>query len=307
MQEIYFPDGFFAGEEIEGFYVEEMMKRCWAALVKTLNVFDDFCKKHGLIYFADWGTLLGAVRHKGFIPWDDDIDISMPRKDFMRLMSLSSEIPDNYSLRSVYTGDMNVREPIAAFINTGQTWDTQYLGENFYGFPFIATIDIYCLTPMTDDPEVFPIQKQLYQIVHQLAASYDSFIEQEDSGDVLSQIEELTKTKIKMDGNIRLQLWEISRNILTLFGEDECNYYMSGESLAASGNLSLQMDWFKDSIDLPFTGGLYVPVPSQYQKVLECEFGSDYMTPKIISAGHDYPYYSKYVDFLKKLGFEIKE
>lgn len=53
--------------------------------------FDKVCRKHGLTYYMIAGTLLGAIRHKGFIPWDDDIDVGMPRKDYDILMEHASE------------------------------------------------------------------------------------------------------------------------------------------------------------------------------------------------------------------------
>ena len=59
--------------------------------LNLLNVFDSFCEKNDLHYYLAFGTLLGAIRHKGFIPWDDDIDLMMERADFDRLVNLHQD------------------------------------------------------------------------------------------------------------------------------------------------------------------------------------------------------------------------
>ncbi len=66
-------------------------------LTQMLKDFDTVCNKHNITYWLDCGTLLGAVRHKGIIPWDDDIDVAMPREDYERFNKIATEIlPDNF-------------------------------------------------------------------------------------------------------------------------------------------------------------------------------------------------------------------
>ena len=68
--------------------------------IQILDYIDSVCKKFKLSYFLAWGTLLGAVRHAGFIPWDDDVDIMMPRDDYERLQSIISDENNKYIVLS---------------------------------------------------------------------------------------------------------------------------------------------------------------------------------------------------------------
>lgn len=78
-----------------------------AAQMKMLDIlleFDRVCRKNGLTYWIDFGTLLGAVRHKGFIPWDDDIDLSMPPEDYKRFKEIAAdELSPDFILQSEVT------------------------------------------------------------------------------------------------------------------------------------------------------------------------------------------------------------
>ena len=89
-------------------------------LIRTFKAFCEFCDLNDLTYFAAYGTALGAVRHNGIIPWDDDIDVCMPRKDYERLFEM--ELPEGYQIRSLK--DKGYWAPFAKWVNSNTTlWE----------------------------------------------------------------------------------------------------------------------------------------------------------------------------------------
>jgi lipopolysaccharide cholinephosphotransferase len=85
--------------------------------MNTLNVFIDFCEKHHLRYYFTGGALIGVLRHKGFIPWDDDVDIGMPRKDFDKFHELIiNDMPEGFGLCNRFT-DPNWHFAMSQFVD----------------------------------------------------------------------------------------------------------------------------------------------------------------------------------------------
>lgn len=107
---IQLPDGFLNEEVRCEYRVSSEMKKVWSVQLDLLNKLDEVCKKYGLVYYADSGTLIGAVRHSGYIPWDDDIDIVMMRKDYDRLLSVA-EVEFKYPifLQTAYSEKKYIR------------------------------------------------------------------------------------------------------------------------------------------------------------------------------------------------------
>lgn len=105
--------------------MREMMKTELHAiqgrLLKMLSFFHNFCMEHGLSYYVIGGTMLGAARHKGFIPWDDDIDIGMPRRDFDKLEMYEGKVFDTYVFETQKSTDPNYCFPYSKLYDTSTT------------------------------------------------------------------------------------------------------------------------------------------------------------------------------------------
>lgn len=86
--------------------------------LNLLQAFHDVCIKHNLRYSLIYGTLLGAVRHKGFIPWDDDVDVMMPREDYKKLLNLPVEAFGNEYRLCAHETTKGYIHPIAKLIDT---------------------------------------------------------------------------------------------------------------------------------------------------------------------------------------------
>lgn len=97
----------FLNEEVrDGYLVSKNMKKVWLIELDLLSQFIKLCNKYNLRYWVGFGTLLGAVRHKGFIPWDDDMDVWMPREDYDNLLKYgNSDLRDPYFLQTTLNDD----------------------------------------------------------------------------------------------------------------------------------------------------------------------------------------------------------
>lgn len=90
-------------------------------LLKMISWLHNFCVKHEISYYISGGTLLGAVRHKGFIPWDDDIDIAIPRNEYMKIIDLLKKPIDGYVIESPYSENKEFPYSFAKFYDTNTT------------------------------------------------------------------------------------------------------------------------------------------------------------------------------------------
>ena len=99
------PESFYQEEERCGYLVSAHMKKVWAVELDLLYQLDQICRKYGITYYASAGTILGAERHKGMIPWDDDIDLMMLRDQYDLLCAHADEFEEPYFLQTFDTDE----------------------------------------------------------------------------------------------------------------------------------------------------------------------------------------------------------
>ncbi|MCQ2244967.1 MAG: LicD family protein [Bacteroidaceae bacterium] len=148
------PKGYLNGETRNGYYVSPEKKKVWAVLLDMLNEVACICKKYDIRWFADGGTMLGAARHGGFIPWDDDIDVRMLRPDYDRFVEVAQkELKHPYFFQTEQTDPGSLR--CHAQIRNSETAG-MLRGEADINFTFNQGIflDIFPWDNINDDDEL---------------------------------------------------------------------------------------------------------------------------------------------------------
>ena len=201
-----FPDSFFEDQIRDGFYVPALMKRSWAAQMEVLDVVAQICKKHRIRWFADRGTLLGAVRHGGFIPWDDDLDICMLRDDYIRFNAvIRRELPQGFYVPESTTMGYRL---LTRVCNGKSICVEKGFLERYHGFPFVAGIDIFALDYLSPDPEAEKLRKQLAVVVYKAVTLVDDGNQHTEQTEILvSQVEKLLRVKLDRSRSLNNQLF----------------------------------------------------------------------------------------------------
>ncbi len=310
---LQFAEGFFAGEERDGFYVDGTMKTVWAAELEVLAEIGRICEKYQLQWFADGGTLLGAVRHQGFIPWDDDIDICLKRPDYEKLMRvLREELPAGWQMRHAYHGNASQPQFWACVMNSNAISIEASRLSRFHGCPFVVGIDIFPLDYLPEDPQVAELEENLIQLIGgavKLARMKDRAREDEETLDgMLRSIEEFSGVGIERAGTDEQligSLWTLANQIAMSYTEQDGSQLTQFIYHLQEGRYVFEAAWYEDVIYLPFET-FELPVPIGYDGVLRSWYG-DYMVKIRNTSTHEYPIYVNQIRSLRDIVKQMEE
>lgn len=300
-----FPHSFYEDEIRCDYLIPSMMKRTWAAQIEILADLDKACAENKMEYFAEWGTLLGTVRHEGFIPWDDDMDICMKRKDYNSFTrNVSAFLPDNYSIVN-YRSNRDFKQMLSRIVSSDHyRFDAEYM-HKYSGLPFAMGLDIFPLDFLSDDEEYEREREERATLVFAVAndiAKYDLKVSAVEND--LKEIERKCHTKIDRKGDVLTQLRELLEKIFAEVDEKDAKYITLYPLWMGGHSYRFPVEYYKNSIRMKFENTT-IPVPVCYDAVLKHKYGSSYMMPVRSGGAHEYPYYENHVQVLKDhFGFE---
>ncbi len=303
-----FEDAFFENEVIDDFPVPTMIKRGWAASIEVLEEVDKLCKKHNIQYFAEWGTLLGTVRHKGFIPWDDDIDICMKRADYQRFLEIAEkELPQGYTVNHVLNRDKQ-GAAIAGVYNYDNVCISRNFMERYHNCPAAVGLDIFVHDYLPRDPELQRQQAEALDFLVSLIAQYDDLSE-EDKNHQLGLVKTSLGADIVVDNpddSVTMQLGRLLESICMLYNEEESDELCNMMVWQHWKEYHFPKEWFNEKIYGDFMG-FSIPMPKEYDNYLKLMFG-DYMKEVRTGSSHEYPYFEKRYSYgIGALGYDYYE
>ena len=241
-------------------------------LLQTFKVFAEFCKENDLTYYAAYGTCLGAVRHHGFIPWDDDMDVYMLRADYERMLCLREQLRDSIYWVSDFR-DGSHPYPFAKFYSTDcSVWELRQ-------FPFIIGpwVDVFPIDEWSNSAQA----SKLYDNYHYALWKYRKALSTQSWKEIgydiihLKGFNGLIKTVKKcvyspFKKKYLINATKVLNSVERLQGQ----YLKDWNHIK---KMVYKKEWFRETIDIPFEDTT-IRCPVFYDEMLSYEYG-DYMTP----------------------------
>lgn len=246
----------------------------------ALCFFDDFCRKHGLTYYLCGGCLIGAVRHKGFIPWDDDTDVLMPRPDYERFLELYRK--ENPSERFVLLDDNDpdsyCGNIFAVLCDTDHTMVKEY--QQDMDIPHGIPLDIFPIDGLAEG-KLARYTQYFWTMVYSL---FRSQVVPKNQGGVLA-LGSKVLLGVFRGHKCRYRIWRYAQKRMTRYSFDESQnvaelcagfYFMkkvypkdliySGTTeLEFEGKKFLAMKGYDEYLKIPF--GDYMELPPEEERV----------------------------------------
>ena len=243
-------------------------------ILSILKEFINICEENNLTYYALGGTLLGAVRHQGFIPWDDDIDIGMPREDYEKFKKIASNVlPENYKFLSEDT--LNYKKAFSVIRDDSTKIIMNYSKEELVESLWI---DIFPLDGMPSNVLKKKIHSLRYLNARMMVqlSQFNSLVNQKkENRPFIEKIIIAFANAVNIEKIISFT-WAQKKYLQTIkkysFKEDFAGNYTGAYKL----RVIVPSDYFGEPVSLEFEG-IDLSCPSEYKEYLVAIYGENYM------------------------------
>lgn len=284
---------YFKDEERYGFYVPTAIKQAWAAELSLLQEIDRVCNKYKIAYHAEWGSMLGAVRHGGFIPWDDDLDIGMMREDYIRFKEVAAkELPAEYAIHDYATKENHWLFLTRVVSQNQICFDEEHL-HKYHNFPYIACVDIFVMDYLYRDEAK---ERERCDEVKYILAVAEGIIEKHMvEPHLLGEIQKLEKryhvtlTNGNSPRDVAVALYRLAETQMARVPKEESDRVVQLFPWGLKGNPGLPKKYYEERVRVPFEQTT-IPVLADYRTLLERRYG-DYLAIHKVWDGHNYPYF----------------
>lgn len=255
------------------YLISPEVKRLWAVQMDILAKFDEICKKHDIPYFVEGGTLLGAARHKGYIPWDDDIDVQMLAEDYEKFCKYAKdELKEPYFLQfwdteyGFYPWNAKIRKSDTTCYSD---WELEMNRDGNHGI-FIDVILLYNI-PDNKIKRKFQTLRLKY-----LAFLFKSF----ECSRALENPYAKRTSKRKLAGafwkvcSVFTNVEKVCKSYLRVCASEkkETKYIGYNAFLPGDKRYVWERRFFEKTVMLPFED-IMVPAPVMYDEKLQVEYG----------------------------------
>lgn len=301
---------FYKDEVRYGFYVPTAIKQAWAAELMVLGEIDRICQKYNIKYYADWGTMLGAIRHGGFIPWDDDMDIGMLRDDYIRFrQAAAKELPKEFAIH-----DFESKEDhwlfLSRVVNRNHIcFEEEHLNK-YHNFPYIAAVDIFVMDYLYREEDK---EKERCDEIKLILAVADAIVEQGLNAaekrmlKIIEQKYHRNLSHIQSRRKLGIELYRLAGEQMARVPREEADFVGQIFPWVLKGNAGMPKEYFDKMVRLPFENTT-IPVPADYHAVIQRKYGN-YMEIYKGQGLHGYPFFEGQRDNLQAVAddFELPE
>ena len=263
------PEHFLEEEVRCGYTVTTKLKKIWAVELDLLNELLRVCKKHNIKVTVFGGTLLGAVRHKGFIPWDDDLDVALTRNDFDKLCKIAQ---DEFKYPYFFQTALSDRKYFFAYARLRNSETTCVIsGRGTSDYNNGIYIDVYVLEGYTDSLIKWRIQRWLQLVAVKFMTLY--FQDKRRNNSLKEIIFRLPRPFIKLFKYETLM--SFYNRVIGLYTRSSSRIGLRDEMSEQAERYWIYKDEINDLTELAYEG-LIVPAPRNYDAILSRIYG-EYM------------------------------